>query len=71
MNIFIRPARPGDNRWQVGLDSQRVSFRSEAEAGGAGLVPRGVIFRGEPGPRRFVATLQRRIAEPHALPKAG
>lgn len=53
MNIFIRPARPGDNRWQVGLDSQRVSFRSEAEA------------------RRFVATLQRRIAEPHALPKVG
>lgn len=28
MNIFIRPARPGDNRWQVGLDSQRVLLLS-------------------------------------------
>ncbi|MCF7203943.1 hypothetical protein [Pseudomonas oligotrophica] len=30
-----------------------------------------VSFRSEAEARHFVATLQRRIAEPHALPKAG
>ena len=33
MNILVRPLTPyPDSAWQVSLDRQRITFRSEAEA---------------------------------------